>query len=112
MKAYQFTTRGRTYPAFIVDANGQFKTSLEEFKRSYGLNRLNRNDRESYFREITNSRLSLFKDKTRLHLRCNPMTDDMALIFSEWLAQRPGFRVVNEKELVGDVPVERFEFPF
>jgi hypothetical protein len=112
MKAYQFTARGRTYPTFIVDANGQFQSSLEEFKRSYGLNRLNRADREAYIRDLTNSRLSLSKDKTRLHLRCNPMTDDLALIFSEWLAQRPGFRAVKETDLAGSIPVERFEFPF
>src|SRR5438132_6954544 len=84
MKAYQLTNRGRTYPTFIVDSNGQFQTSLEEFKRAYGFNRLDRRDRDAYMRDLTNSRLSLFKDKARLHLRCNPMTDDLALVFSEW----------------------------
>ena len=112
MKAYQLTNRGRTYPTFIVDSNGQFQTSLEEFKRAYGFNRLDRRNRDEYMRAMTNSRLSLFKDKARLNLRCNPMTDDLALVFSEWLAKKPGFSTVNEKDLSGGIPVEQYEFPF
>ena len=112
MKAYQLTVRGRTYPLYIVDNDDHFRATLEAFKRTYGFNRIDRRTREAYLRDITNSRLSLFKDKARLHLRSNPMTDDLALVFSEWVAKQPGFSAVNEKEFSGKIPVEKFEFPF
>jgi len=55
--------------------------------------------------------MSLFKDKTRLDLKCNPITDDLSLVFSEWINEQPGFRAVAEQELLTGIPIEEFEFP-
>ncbi len=97
---------------FILDAHGQFQTTVEEFKRAYGFNHIPRGDLNAYLEGLTDSRMSLFKDKTRLDLKCNPMIDDLALVFSEWIAKKPGFRAVSEEELVTRIPIEEFEFPY
>ncbi|MDP4198128.1 MAG: hypothetical protein Q8922_01710 [Bacteroidota bacterium] len=110
MKAYQLSRNGRKYPLFILDTGGLFLTTLEEFKRSYGLHRLDSREAKDYLNILTDSRMSLSKDRTRLDLKCNPMTDDLALIFSEWLTKKPGFRAVPD--IAKGIPIEEFEFPF
>jgi hypothetical protein len=112
MKAYHCTSKSQRYSTFILDTNGEFQTTVEEFKRSYGFNHVSRDDLNAYLQDLTQSRMSLFKDKTRLNLKCNPMTDDLAMVFSEWIDKQPGFRAVAEEELVTGIPIEEFEFPF
>jgi hypothetical protein len=112
MKAYHCTSKGQKYSAFILDAHGQFQTTVEEFKRAYGFNHIPRGDLNAYLKGLTYSRMSLSKDKTRLDLKCNPMTDDLAQVFSEWITRQPGFRAVSEEELVTGIPIEEFEFPY
>src|SRR6476659_1280341 len=99
MKAYRVISRGQHIPTCVVDTQGLFHTTLEEFKKTYGLNRLDQKDQDRYMRGLTNSRLSLSKDKIRLNLSCNPMTDDMAVVFSDWISHKPGFSTVKENEL-------------
>jgi hypothetical protein len=103
MKIYRFTKKGREYPTFIVDTQDIFQIKLEEFKQAYGLNGLDPNDKNKYIDGLIDSRMSLYKDKARLNLSCNPMTDDIAVIFSEWIATQPGFKTLS---------VEGFEFPY
>jgi hypothetical protein len=112
MKAYKCISKGHKHPTFIVDAGGQFHTTYEEFRKAYGFNRLDTRNQIDYMRGLTNSRMSLFKDKTRLNLMCNPMTDDLAVVFSEWIAKRPGFIAVSEDELNSSILIEEFEFPY
>lgn len=112
MKAYHCTGKSQKYSTFILDAYGQFQTTVEEFKRAYGFNHIDRGDLNVYLQGLTHSRLSLFKDKARLQLKCNPMTDDLSLVFSEWISHQPGFRAVSEGELLTGIPIEEFEFPY
>jgi len=112
MKAYHCTSKGQKYSSFILDDYGQFQTRVEEFKRAYGFNHIPHGDLNAYLEGLTYSRMSLFKDKTRLALKCNPMTDELVLVFSEWIDKKPGFRAVPKEELVAGIPVEEFEFPY
>lgn len=114
MKVYHCI--GKRYSSFILDAYGQFHTTLKQFQQAYGLEGLHSpngtKDTLEYLDRLTDSRLSIFKDKTRLQLRCNPMTDDLALVFSEWISKQPGFRAVSGPELLEGVTIEEYEFPF
>ncbi len=111
MKAYRCISKGQKYSSFILDAYGQFQTTVKEFKRAHGFNHIPRGELKAYLQGLTESRMSLSKAKTRLVLKCNPMTDDLALVFSEWIDKQPGFRAVSEEELVTGISAEEFEFP-
>ncbi len=112
MKAYHCTSKGQKYSTFILDVYGQFPTTVEVFKRAYGFNHIPQNDLNAYLEGLTDSRFSIFKDKARLQLKCNPMTDDLAIVFSEWISHQPGFRAISEQELLTGIPIEEYEFPF
>ena len=112
IKAYKCISKSRRYPTFIVDTGGLFHAKYEEFRKAYGFNRIDTRDLNDYMRGLTNSRMSLFKDKTRLKLTCNPMTDDLAVVFIEWIAKQPGFSAVAEDELSLGILIEEFEFPY
>ncbi len=117
MKAYYCKGRAGHSSTIILDTYGSFENTVEEFKRLYGLNRLKSVNSNEYMRELTNSRLRLFRDKTRLHLKSNPMTDDLAIVLTEWIARQPGFRALTEEESKAlrarnALPVEEFEFRY
>ena len=44
------------------------------------------------------------------------ITDDLAIVFSEWLTKRPGFLQIPETQISSGLPtglrVEEFEFPY
>ena len=119
MRAYHCTDKTRRSSAIILDVYGQFNTAVDEFKQAYGFHRVHSGSAEEYILSLTESRLSLYRDKQRLDLKSNPMTDDLATIFGEWIAKQPGFRAISEQELTaleGAMPagitLEEFEFPF
>jgi uncharacterized protein (UPF0305 family) len=110
MKVYH--CKSKKYSTFILDACGQFQTTVEEFKRTYGLHRIRNENALESMNDLIDSRMSLFKDKTRLDLKCNPMIDDLAVVFSEWISKQPGFQAVSGPEVMDWVPVEEYELPF
>jgi len=99
MKVYRFTKKDNEHPTFNIDTQDLFQIKLEEFKRAFGLNSLGAKNSNNSIHGLSLIRMSHYKDKARLSLLCNPTTDDLVVIFSEWIAKQPGFRTLSAERL-------------
>ena len=112
MKAYKICPKGkRSGPVWIGDTTQTLPKAFEEFKRTYGIGNLTANEPFRYYTMLANVRLSLYRDKRRLNLNCNPLVDDLSYVFVEWISTKPGFKRMDPSELK-DADVEDFLFPY
>ena len=112
MKAYKVCPKGkRATPQWILDQSNSLANALDEFKKTYGFSSAAPSESFRYYTMLANARLSIYRDKRRLNLSCNPLIDEFATVFAEWLTKKPGFKKVDEKEAVALGP-EEFTFPY
>lgn len=112
MKAYKVCPRGkRSAPQWIIDQSNSLSIALDEFKKTYGIGSAQPSETFRYYTMLANARLGLYRDKRRLNLSCNPLIDELATVFAEWVTKKPGFKRVEEKE-AQTLPNEDFVFPY
>lgn len=112
MKAYKVCPKGkRSSPQWIVDSMNALTIALEEFKKTYGIGAAQPNETFRYYTMLANARLSMYRDRRRLNLNCNPLIDEFSTVFAEWVTKKPGFKKVDERE--GEsLHAEEFQFPY
>jgi hypothetical protein len=112
MKAYKVCPKGkRSTPQWIIDQSNSLAMALDEFKKTYGIGSAQPNETFRYYTMLANARLSMYRDKRRLNLSCNPLIDELSTVFAEWVTKKPGFKRVEEKEALA-LPSEEFTFPY
>jgi hypothetical protein len=112
MKAYKVCPKGkRATPQWIVDSSNALTHALDEFKKTYGIGSAQPNETFRYYTMLANARLSMYRDKRRLNLACNPLIDELSTVFAEWVTKKPGFKKLDEKEAIPLSP-EEFIFPY
>jgi hypothetical protein len=112
MKAYKVCPKGkRATPQWIIDQSNSMTIALDEFKKTYGIGSAQPTETFRYYTMLANARLSIYRDKRRLNLNCNPLIDEFSTVFAEWLTKKPGFKKVEEKEAVA-IEHEEFMFPY
>jgi len=112
MKVYKVCPKGkRATPQWIIDNSNSFTIALDEFKKTYGIGSVPQQDTFRYFTMLANARLSMYRDKKRLNLNCNPLIDEFSTLFAEWITKKPGFKKVEESEAKA-LQQEEFLFPY